>query len=411
MVINNSFRIDGSSTFKQNKENKILVIRSILNKYSMKPKIYLLIIILTTLLNACSSGKRQLQRGDYDEALRTSIKRLRQNPDNKKANSTFPKAYKFARQKHLNAVEIEKNSSNPLKWDAVVSHYKILNSFYYEINDCPACLKHIAHPDFYQNEEEYAKLEAAKYHYSEGIRLMDKKDIMASREAHGHFVKTKYFLSNYENVDDWIFKSREAGTLNVLIKAIPMHSRSLAISNEFFSDKIIEYAKGLNYNFVRFFSENENVAARFDQIIYMKFDDFVVGQSFVKETVEELSRDSVKIGEVDTKEGKKPVYGTVKAKLHTFTKTVVSNGLLDFQIVNAADGSLIRHHKFPGTYNWYTSWGYFNGDERALTKEQLKLTTFKEVPPPLPQDLFVNFTIPIYDQVTSTMRKYFAIHR
>lgn len=377
----------------------------------MKPKIYLFVLAIAALFNACSSGKRQLQRGDYDEAVWASIKRLRQSPDNKKANDIFPKAYKFAKQKHLNAIEIEKNSSNPLKWDAVVAHYQTLNSFYYQINDCPACLKHVSHPDFYQNEEELAKLEAAKYHYSEGIRLMDKKDIMASRDAYHHFVKVKYFAPAYENVDDWIFKSREAGTLNVLIKAIPMHSRSLALSNEFFSDKLIEYAKGLNYNFVRFYSDNDNVVTRYDQIIYMKFDDFIVGQSVIKETVEEFSRDSVKIGEVETKEGKKAVYGTVKAKLHTFTKTVNSNGLLDFQIVNAADGAIIKHHKFPGSYNWYSSWGYFNGDERALTKEQLIITNHKEIPPPLPQDLFISFTGPIYDQVTNTMRNYFAIHR
>jgi tetratricopeptide (TPR) repeat protein len=377
----------------------------------MKSNFYLIILAFATLLNACSSGKRQLQRGDYDEAVMASIKRLKQSPENKKANDIFPKAYKFAKQKHLNAIEIEKNSSNPLKWDAIVSHYKTLNSFYYNINDCPACLIHIPIPNFYQNEDEYAKLEAAKYHYSEGIRLMAIKDIMASRDAYGHFVKTKYFLSNYENVDDWIFKSRDAGTLNVLIKAIPMHSRTLALSNEFFSNKIIEYAKGLNYNFVHFFSDYDNVIAKYDQIVYIKFDDFIVGQSIIKETVEEFTIDSVKIGDVDTKEGKKAVYGTVKAKLHTFTKTVVSNGLLDFQIVNASNGAIIKHHKFPGSYNWYTNWGYFNGDERALTKEQLIITTYKELPPPLPQDLFINFTVPIYDQVTNTMRNYFAIHR
>jgi hypothetical protein len=162
---------------------------------------------------------------------------------------------------------------------------------------------------------------------------------------------------------------------------------------------------------VHFFSDYDNVIAKYDQIVYIKFDDFIVGQSIIKETVEEFTIDSVKIGDVDTKEGKKAVYGTVKAKLHTFTKTVVSNGLLDFQIVNASNGAIIKHHKFPGSYNWYTNWGYFNGDERALTKEQLIITTYKELPPPLPQDLFINFTVPIYDQVTNTMRNYFAIHR
>jgi hypothetical protein len=50
-----------------------------------------------------------------------------------------------------------------------------------------------------------------------------------------------------------------------------------------------------------------------------------------------------------------------------------------------------------------TQWGTLNGDERALTPEQIKLCSLRDVPPP-PQDLFVAFTQPIYGQITAKIQ-------
>jgi hypothetical protein len=85
--------------------------------------------------------------------------------------------------------------------------------------------------------------------------------------------------------------------------------------------------------------------------------------------------------------------------------------LLDLRITNSSDGSLIRQEKIPGTYVWRSNWAYFNGDERALNKEQIELTNRRELPPPSAQDLFILFTGPIVNQTANLIRNQYRGHQ
>ena len=49
----------------------------------------------------------------------------------------------------------------------------------------------------------------------------------------------------------------------------------------------------------------------------------------------------------------------------------------------------------------------FVGDEGVLTEQQIRIINNKAVPPPGPQDLFVEFTKPIYARLTDRLSQYF----
>ncbi|MDH5380186.1 MAG: hypothetical protein OEW75_04995, partial [Cyclobacteriaceae bacterium] len=101
------------------------------------------------------------------------------------------------------------------------------------------------------------------------------------------------------------------------------------------------------------------------------------------------------------------VYSTVKAKVFIFEKTVKSFGTLDMKILDAKTGSLISTEKFNGEYIWKSQWGYFNGDERALTDEQKTIVGQREAQPPNDQDMFILFTQPIFDQLMNKMKRFY----
>jgi hypothetical protein len=63
--------------------------------------------------------------------------------------------------------------------------------------------------------------------------------------------------------------------------------------------------------------------------------------------------------------------------------------------------------KIPGSYTWFCRWGNYNGDSKALTKEQINLCQGRELMPPMPQDLFIEFTKPIYSQLTSRLNSFY----
>jgi hypothetical protein len=101
------------------------------------------------------------------------------------------------------------------------------------------------------------------------------------------------------------------------------------------------------------------------------------------------------------------VYGTVKATFRENTREVISRGLLSMRIMDAKSNTVVFHEKFPGEFIWINQWGNFNGDERALTPEQLRIAEQQPMQPPPPQNLFIEFCRPIYGQVTSKVMSYY----
>ena len=68
--------------------------------------------------------------------------------------------------------------------------------------------------------------------------------------------------------------------------------------------------------------------------------------------------------------------------------------------------SLVKE-QLPGEFYWNNSWASFNGDERALNKEELNLTRNREELPPPPQQMFIEFCKPIYDQFTYRIKRFY----
>jgi hypothetical protein len=146
-----------------------------------------------------------------------------------------------------------------------------------------------------------------------------------------------------------------------------------------------------------------------DHVITLQFDDFVVGQTLIEKNTEALiSKDSVKVGEKLVGRSKIPVYGKVNAKFTQSRKTVRSAGLLDMQIKDFRTKRVVNQEKFNGEYNWMCEWAHFNGDERALTPAQLRKCKSQELLPPDPQQLFIEFSKPIYERLTSKLQTYYA---
>jgi hypothetical protein len=110
--------------------------------------------------------------------------------------------------------------------------------------------------------------------------------------------------------------------------------------------------------------------------------------------------------ELAVKDGQK-IYGTVKAKIRVSEKTIVGGGVLDFRVFDDVSRNVITHEKMPSSYTWRARWATFEGDKRALNKEELELIGLKEIYPPSPQIMFEEFTAQLYDQVISKIRNYY----
>jgi hypothetical protein len=360
---------------------------------------------------ACSSGKKAYERGDYDESVMLSIKRLRQNPEHAKSIQALQSAYPLAIEYWETRVNNEIASDNAYKWKIAIESYNRINEMYEQIRLCPGCLKIIKNPKNYYREIGPLKEKAAEESYNAGIKALAKGSRNDAKQAYYNFQDAQTYVASYKDVDSYLKNALEAATLRVVVEQIPVTPR-YNLSGGFFQDKVEEFLHTYYQpqRFIRFFTPQEANALSLhdvDQIIKIQFDDFTVGNTLLKEKEEVLTRDSVRVGEVKVNGKNVPVYSTVKAKLTTYRKEVLSAGLLSMVVIDAQTNGILIHKKFEGQYIWVNTWARFNGDDRALTKEQLNASNQKELMPPPAQELFLQFTRPIYDQLIPGIKGFY----
>lgn len=379
-------------------------------KWKLLP-IYALIAMIG--LNACSSGKKAFEQGNYYEAVLKSVNRLRQKPNHKKSKETLRKSYPLALHTLEKKAKNIQLANESFKWKQILQLYGQINHMYEEINHAPGALQVVPNPRNYYKEIESIKKKAAEESYQAGLMALSRKTRETAKEAFYHFSDVKQIFPGYKDVETQLAEAEYIATLKVVVQQIPVPGR-YSLSSGFFQDKIEEFlhSQYKGNHFVRFYSpteaDRENLQI-IDQYLQLQFDDFVVGQTRISENTETVSRDSVKLGEIQLEGGtKKAAFGTVKAKYKLSRKEVLSKGLLSFRIIDANNKAVLMHRKFPGEFVWFCEWASFNGDERALTKEQLSLCEHAEVPPPPPQEMFIEFTKPIYSQLTGSVREFYS---
>ena len=441
---------------------------------------YTFLISIILLLNSCTSGKKAMQQGNYDEAIYKAVNRLRNNPDHKKSLETLKLTYPLAQRWHLNRIKDLENSFEPFKWEGVARGYTALIKLYDEISRCPGCLTAVPSPENYSFDYERARLKAASDRYEAGLLALEKGrkgDRQEAKAAFFHFAEAGNWIRDYKETNEKLKEAEFYASINVVVEPIPMHSRALKLSNEFFDNKINEFLLRTPVNrFVKFYTAKEARKlgiSKPDQIIQLSFDDFIVGQTYMHEKEMALVKDSIvlatyevdvphngsnsggsgssgdtkitichtapgsgrsqtltiaesalkahlehgdKIGSCETgkitptattKKETRKVYGQAKATMHVFTRTVESKGLLDLRILDGVTKRVISQEKLPGVFVWQSQWGFYNGDERALDKQHQQIIRNKDIPPPAPQDLFIEFTQPIYQQLTAKIKDFY----
>ncbi|MDG1054458.1 MAG: hypothetical protein P8O78_07505 [Flavobacteriaceae bacterium] len=373
----------------------------------MLKKLIITAFIALFFLTACSSSKQQFEKGNYEKAVTLSIKKLRKKPDNSKQKAILKAAYGYAVQVSEQKIKQQQQSTDRFKWDAVIAQYRKMQQLYTDLLQCPGCLAVVSPVDF-QNELNEALTAGAQVYVEEGQKALATKEKEGGRLAYRHFAQAKVYQNNYGNIDLMLNDARTQGTEVIGVSRIPVSSKGLELNTAFFLQQLTQAMNDLNYFFAVFAPVEQLVEQQQvpDQVVDLSFDDYYIGQTYVKEIRESLVRDSVKVGEVTDSLGKKyAVYGEVKADLQRYEKTIESGGLLNIAIVDPNNQSILFQQKIPSTTVWKNDWATYQGDKRALTKEELALTREKELLPPPPQDLFYSFTRPLFDQTANLLRR------
>jgi hypothetical protein len=372
--------------------------------------LFLLILVVTITSCGSSSGAKALKYGDYYTATIQAVSKLRSSPNNQDAQNALLDAYPLAVTTALRAIDNALTSNNPLKYDVVVTQYNQLNRLADEIYHCPKAFDLIPQPQEFQAELTDAKNLAAEQSYTLGIKALNIGTIEQARIAFQHFVAVQNYVFDYRDVENKLEEALYAATIRVIVEP-PVTPTNFQVSADFFYANLLEeMSKRTEYKFVRLYSpeeaKNENMRNP-HQYMILDFATFQVGNIRETQNTTEVKRDSVVTGTVNVDGKNYNAYSTVKAKFTKFQREISSSGTLDVRILDATNKRVIEQRKFTGSYVWTSTWGSYNGDERALTKDQKAWSGREPQLPPPNQDFFIEFTKPIYTQMVTYVRNFY----
>jgi len=369
--------------------------------------------ILTTilLLGGCMTSKKMLQRGDYHTATMEAIRQLRSSPDSKKHQDVLLQAYPLLKENSLRKIGNAMELNAPGKFGIAADEYMALNAIADAIYTCPKALQLIPQPAQYNRELSEILPKAAEEAYNIGESRLRINTIQSARDAYRHFMKANQYVDGFRDVNAKMAEALEMAVFKVIVQK-PVIPQAYQLSSDFFYNNLMaQMSQTTGAGFVRFYTEEEARRERLtqpDHYLSLDFNEFSVGNMSENKSTVELKRDSVITGTTTVNGRSQNVYGTVKADFTTNKREVTAQGTLSVKIINTANNRIEEHRNFPGKFVWVNEWASFNGDERALTDRQKQMTKTEPLMPPPQQDLFIEFTKPIFDQTVRFVTGYYT---
>lgn len=363
-------------------------------------KIYIVLGFLI-ILGSCTSSRKYLERGQYDLAVRKSVKKLMKNPTKSQEIATLKRAFELANQKNTDNINSLRFSGQPDIWESVFYNYDQMRTRQEIVERLPReVLMQIGqqHVDYNQMRAE-AKRKAAEFLYAHAQELLKTNNRQDARKAYSELVRLNKFYPNYPNVRSLMDQATLIGTNNVLFK---IRNQSRQVMPKGFENELLKITlKRLNKQWLNF-DTRENTEMYYDYTIYLN----IKAIDKTPERIKELHYDETKRvrdgdkyvldqnGNVQKdslgNDVKVPNYINITAHVveNRMEKSARVHGTLDFY--DNRENQLVKTFPITTENTFLYRFGYATGNLKALKDETKKFIGLKAIP--FPSDLQI-----IYD--------------
>ncbi len=366
------------------------------------------------LLNSCSTGLKSLQRGNYYDAMLKAAERLSSDPDNRKAMQVLKEGYPIAIAYYQEEIDRKLTGNDPFRWKQTLEIMQTVNSISDAIRRIPAARRLVPSPKTYTSELTDVQNHAAQEFYDAGMDALSRKSRETAKQAYFHFQNADGLVRGFKDTKQKILQAKDLATLKVVVEQIPVNGK-FEYSAQFFYDNVFQMLnqRFQEKDFVHFFSPEQAEQTKLkypDMLLQMGFYDFFIDRPQHFEEEKELSKQieekyQIKVSKDSTVTKTRMVMK--KGKIKIVTDQVASGGLLELKAVDFQSQKIIFTDKIPGQYLWQNKYGVFVGDAEVLDNTLANIVNNKVMMPPAPQDMFVLFTKPIFNQLSEKLTNYF----
>jgi len=222
--------------------------------------------IIAMLIAGCASSLKQLQRGNYDEAIRSAVKKLRTEPTDQEQIEVLDKAYLLANQQDYDRIKFLKEEGSPFNWEEIFERYLNLKDRQALVSTVIPLQLGNQTIDYeyidYDSEIIQAKKNAADYFWSHANELMKKGDKESFRQAYYEFRKAKEYVGNINNINQLIEEAHWKGISRVFVSL--ENKTQLKLPDQFKIDLLAFGVTDFNSEWVEFHTANPSNNTYYD---------------------------------------------------------------------------------------------------------------------------------------------------
>lgn len=340
--------------------------------------------MIYSVIAACTSSQKLLNRGAYDAAIQKSIHKLRKNKTKEKEIHVLELAYKKANTRDQENINYLKVEGQPDMWDKVFVNYSQMKSRQELVKTIlPLNVPSTKRPAEiaivnYDEEIVKAKQKAGEYFYVHAVSLIEKGGRENGRQAFAELKKTKEYSPGYKDVDKQLLIARSIGISRVLFKIENKSGILLPPSTE--ADLKKNSVHELNGEWIEYFS-NAETGVNYDftiklelklielspekekEVHYIETNDVPDGTEYLLDAKGNTVKDSTGKPIKVTKYRK----ATCNVVEHIQSKHAAINGSLDY--INNSTGQLLKTEPIVSETHFENRFAMAFGDLTALKKE------------------------------------------
>ncbi|AEH02770.1 hypothetical protein [Lacinutrix sp. 5H-3-7-4] len=384
-----------------------------------------LFLVGLLILTSCVGRKqieKQLNSGNYDQAISNALKKLEHNKDKKRKQDFIVMLqdafYKVVTENH--------NSISHLKKDGNPEQFETIYNLYLDLEDRQRAIKAVM-PLYidgklvelkfndYSNAIVNYKQKLSNYKYNEALTLLNTNDKLKNRIAYQLFNEVETINPNYKDTRQLIEVAKHQGTDYVIVgivnntnQLIPNRLQNELLNfdtyglNDFWTVYHVSPANNIDYKYEMLLQlQRINISPeRITETQLLRKKNIVDGWEYVLDTNGNVVKDS--LGN-DIKQDK---IITAKARFFEYNQLKSTQIIARVVYNNLKQNQVIRSFPINSEFIFDNIYANVKGDERALTAEDINLLKNRRLRFPSNEQMVYDTGEDLKLQLKSIIRRY-----
>lgn len=319
-----------------------------------------------------------------DEAVLELLAGLKKNPNDKTLLDLLPGTYQRAMDSRaaMQGYVLRDNLPGD-RWVLWRKQLEASQSITDAVLSLPQASALINQPIQFRDQISEARVNAADEYYNQGMDLLRNENRQDARRAIDFLNKASREVPGYRDIAQQLRYAEQIATLFVVVNPVDYYNYGWnywGLQNDYLQWQMLRDLNNRSYKMTRFVSDQEARAMRLrpERVVDMRFARLMVSNPYTERNTYQREKtiytpdpraQSDTTRQTSANRGATIVKATV-----TVTKRYVNGDAdLECRIYDVPTGRNILYDHFPGRYNWVFESASYNGDQRALTDEDLKL--------------------------------------